>query len=131
MFYKMLSQLLKNWAVKYQILQSAGPIELVKCTLIKYLGWNVKALFFGLQEFGIIPFYQNRKNLKRNVKVKLDLTKKRYSIFAEATKLVKNNEVIDFVMVDINYSFKVIFRHKSFFSNCDNFLVILNKEGIN
>ena len=37
-FCKMLNQLLKNPAVKYQTLQWTGPIELVKYTLIKHLG---------------------------------------------------------------------------------------------
>ena len=37
-------------------------------------------------------FYHSSKNLKRNVKVKLDLTKKRYSIFTKAMQLVKNSE---------------------------------------
>ena len=42
-----------NPAAKYQTLQSKGPIELVKHTLIKHLGWNVKALLFGLRLFRI------------------------------------------------------------------------------
>ena len=63
--------------------------------------------------------YQNRKNLKcnvkvkakvKNVKVKLDLTKKRYSIFIEAMELLKNNEVVEFVIADINCRLKVVFK---------------------
>ena len=46
-------------------------------------------------------FHHKRKNLKRNAKVKLDVTKKSYSIFAKAVQLVKNNEVVKFVMADI------------------------------
>ena len=52
--FQMLNRLLKNPAVKYLTLQSmTGPIELVKDTLIKRLGWNVKAFLFGLQPSGI------------------------------------------------------------------------------
>ena len=47
-------------------------------------------------------FYRYRKNLKSNVKVKLNLTKKRYSIFSEAMQLVNNNEAVKLVMADIN-----------------------------
>lgn len=63
--------------------------------------------------------YHNRKNLKcnvkvkakvKNVKVKLDLTKKRYSIFIEAMELLKNNEVVQFVIADINCRLKVVFK---------------------
>ena len=65
-------------------------------------------------------FYHSRKNLKRNVKVKLDLTKKRYSIFTEAMQLVKNNEVVKFVMADSNCCLKVAFKDGNSF-----FLVIV------
>ena len=63
--------------------------------------------------------YHNRKNLKcnvkakakvKNVKVKLDLTKKLYSIFIEAMELLKNNEVVEFVIADINCRLKVVFK---------------------
>ena len=55
-------------------------------------------------------FYHIRKNLKRNLKVKLDLTKKRYSTFTEAMQLVKNNKAVKFVMAGINYRLKVVFK---------------------
>ena len=54
--------------------------------------------------------YHSRTNLKRNVKVKLDLTKKRYSIITEVIQLVKNNKVVKFVMADINCRLKVVFK---------------------
>ena len=76
-------------------------------------------------------FYHSRKNLKHNVKIKLDLTKKRYLIFTEAMQLVKNNEAVKFVMADINCRFKVVFKDgKSFFSDCGNLRDILNKKGV-
>ena len=55
-------------------------------------------------------FYHSRKNLKRNVKVKLDLTKKRYWIITEVIQLVKNNKVVKFVMADISCHLKVVFK---------------------
>ena len=75
-------------------------------------------------------FYHGRKNLKHKVKVKLDLTKKRYSIFSDALKLSKNFENVNFVMVDINCRLKVVFKNGSsrFFSDCDNLLEILNMD---
>ena len=56
-------------------------------------------------------FYHSRKNLKRNVKVKLDLTKKHYSIFTEAMQFVQSNKSVKLVMVDINYRLKVVFNN--------------------
>ena len=75
-------------------------------------------------------FYHGRKNLKHTVKVKLDLTKKRYSIFSDAIKLSKNFENVNFVMVDINCRLKVVFKNGSskFFSDCDNLREILNMD---
>ena len=55
-------------------------------------------------------FYHIRKNLKRNLKVKLDLTKKRYSTFTEAMQLVKNNKAVKFIMAGINHRLKVVFK---------------------
>ena len=55
-------------------------------------------------------FYRNRNKLKRNVKVKLDLTKTRYKIFTDALESVKQCEVVNFVMVDINCRLKVVFK---------------------
>ena len=45
--------ILENPAVKYQTLQSTGPNELAKHTLIKHLGWNLKALLSCLRPFDI------------------------------------------------------------------------------
>ena len=65
-------------------------------------------------------FYHSRKNLKCNVKVKLDLTKKRYLFFTEPMQLVKNNEAVKFVMADITCRLKVVFK------DCNSlFLVIV------
>ena len=65
------------------------------------------------------------------MKLKLDLAKNLYPIIMEAMKLVNNNEVLNFVMADINCCLKVVFKDgKYFFSDCDNVRDILNKEGI-
>ena len=56
-------------------------------------------------------FYHSTKNLKLNVKVKLDLTKKRDSVFTEAMQLVKNNNAVKFVMANINCRLKVVFKY--------------------
>ena len=45
-------------------------------------------------------YYRNRNKLK-NAKVWLDLTKKRYKIFTDATDFVKENKNVNSVMVDI------------------------------
>ena len=76
-------------------------------------------------------FYHSRKNLKPNVKVKLDLTKK-HLIFTEGMQLVRNNEDVKFVMADINCCLKVVFKdgNSLFFSDCDNLRDILNKKRI-
>ena len=76
--------------------------------------------------------YHSRKNLKHNVKVKLDFTKKRYLIFTEATQPVKKNEAIKFVMTYINSRLKVIFKdgNSPFLIDRDNLRDILNKEII-
>ena len=59
-------------------------------------------------------FYHSRNNLKRNVKVKLDLTKKHYSTFTEAMQLVKSNEAVKFVKT-VNCPLKVVFKDSNIF----------------
>ena len=55
-------------------------------------------------------FYHKRKNLNCSLKVKLNLTKTRYSSFTEAMQLVKNNKFAKFVIADINFCLKVAFK---------------------
>ena len=66
------------------------------------------------------------------MKVKLDLTKKRYLIFTEAMQLVKDRKAVKFVMADINCCLKLVFKDSNslLFSDCDNLGDILNKKGI-
>ena len=56
-------------------------------------------------------FYRSRSKLKNNVKVKLDLTKNRYTIFTKAIETAKPSNVVDYVMVDINCRLKVVFKN--------------------
>ena len=65
-------------------------------------------------------FCHKRKNLKCKVKVKLDFTKKCYSIFTEGMKTVKNSRVVQCVMADINCCLKVVFKYGNI-----HFLVIM------
>ena len=62
--------------------------------------------------------YRNRNKLK-NAKVQLDLTKKQYKIFTDATDFVKAYKNVGYVMIDITYRLKVFFRNgcSSFFDN--------------
>ena len=72
-------------------------------------------------------FYHNRENLNRNVKIKLDVTKKHFLISIEVMTFFKNNEVVNFVMVDINGGLKVVFKFLFDFVDLRD---IFNKEGI-
>ena len=56
-------------------------------------------------------FYWSRSKLKNNVKVKLDLTKSRYTIFTKAIETANQSNVVDYVMVDINCRLKVVFKN--------------------
>jgi len=47
-------------------------------------------------------FYRNRAKVKDNIKVRLDLTKRRLSILNEAKEFAKSVSSIDFVFCDIN-----------------------------
>ena len=55
-------------------------------------------------------FYWSRIKLENNVKVKLDFTKSRYTVFTKAIETVKLSIVVDYVMVDINCWLKVVFK---------------------
>ena len=66
------------------------------------------------------------------MKVRLDLTKKRYRIFTDAIDFVKAYKNVDYVMVDINCQLKVFFKNgrSNFFdiSDLKNLLVEENTE---
>ena len=60
--------------------------------------------------------------------MKLDLTRKRYTILSDARVLVENNDNVDFVYSDINCRLKVRFKNKSefFFSDIKNLEDLVN-----
>ena len=54
-------------------------------------------------------FYRNRKRLK-DVRTKLDFSKRRYGILKDATDLAKEHTDLDCVYADIDYHIKVVFK---------------------
>ena len=56
--------------------------------------------------------------MKRNVKVKLDLNKKRYSIFTNEIQLVQNTEAVQFGKVESVFITKNIFLLPLHFRYC-------------
>ena len=53
-------------------------------------------------------FYRNRNKLK-GVRIKLDLTKKRYNVLSGARSTANENQDINYVFADINCRLKVVF----------------------
>ena len=77
-------------------------------------------------------FYRNRSKLKNNAKVKLDLTRKRYTTFTRALESVEKVSIMNYVMVDINSRLKVIFKsgQSKFFIDDDNLNEAIEHERI-
>ena len=69
-------------------------------------------------------FYRDRKRLK-DVRIKLDLAKRRYSILKDAIDLAKEHPDLDYVFMDVNCRLKGIVRsfhqknRKFFFRDCN------------
>ena len=65
------------------------------------------------------------------MKVRLDLTKKRYKIFTDAIDFVKAYKNVDYVMVDINCRLKMFFKngHSSFFDNVSDLKNVIVEEN--
>ena len=55
-------------------------------------------------------FYRNRNKLK-GVRIKLDLTKKRYNVLRSARSSANENQDINYVFADINCRLKVAFKN--------------------
>ena len=72
-------------------------------------------------------FYNNRRKLKNNVSVKIDLTKSRYQELVNAMKLVEEFDDVKYVFADINCRLKVVMEDGSsrFFRNCEELSEIL------
>ena len=78
-------------------------------------------------------FHRSWANLKNNVKLKLDLTKNRHTIFTIAIETIKSYDNVNYVMVEMNCQLKVVFKAGSdkLFTENMNFKEILEKQGIN
>ena len=66
-------------------------------------------------------FFKNRKKLQGTVRIKLDLTKRRYSCLKDARNYVEKNPLVSFVYSDINCRLKIRFSNdkESFFDSLD------------
>ena len=56
-------------------------------------------------------FYRKRASLK-NVRVKIDLTKRRYKVLKKAVTLVNGKNDVDYIFVDVSCQPKVVFKDK-------------------
>ena len=74
-------------------------------------------------------FYRNRKRLK-DVRIKLDLTIRRYKILKDAIDLAKEHPYFNYVYVDVNCRLKVVFKDGSsnFFNDIDDLKSIINNR---
>ena len=74
-------------------------------------------------------FYQIRKRLK-DVRIKLDLTKRRYKILKDAIDLAKEHPDLNYFYADVNCRLKVVFKDGSsyFFSDIDDLKSIINNR---
>ena len=76
--------------------------------------------------------YRVEKKMKPGVRVKLDLTKSRYTLLIDANKVVKQNPDIKFCYADINCRLKLKWVNESidnkFFSNMDELQEILGND---
>ena len=71
-----------------------------------------------------ILVYRERKKIRNNVKIRLDLTKERHALLLEANNLFKCNNDVKFSFVDINCRLKIKWedelRPDSFFSSLED-----------
>ena len=75
-------------------------------------------------------FYRNRKRLK-DVRIKLDLTKRRYRISKDAIVLAKKHPDLDYIFADVNCCLKVVFEDgtSDFFNDIDNLKSMINNRS--
>ena len=76
--------------------------------------------------------YRAKKKMKPGVRVKLDLTKTRYTLLIDANKVLKQNPVINFCYPDTNCRLKIKWVGESiddeFFSSMDELQEILGNH---
>ena len=74
-------------------------------------------------------FYRKRASLK-NIRVQIDLTKRRYEVLKKAITLVNGNNDVDYEFTDVNCRLKVVFKDKrsSFFNDIDDLKKLLDDK---
>ena len=75
-------------------------------------------------------FCRNRKHLK-DVRIKLNLTIRKYGILKDAIDLVKEHPDLDYVFADANCRLKVDFKDGTcnFFNDIDDLKAMLNNRS--
>ena len=76
-----------------------------------------------------ILLFRARRKLKNGVKLRVDLSKKRFRLLLGAQKYVENVVEVQFVYADVNYNLKVKFcnNEESFFTSMQELEDILDK----
>ena len=76
-----------------------------------------------------ILLFRARRKLKNGVKLRVDLSKKRFKLLLDAQKHVENVVEVQFVYADVNYNLKVKFcnNEESFFTFVQELEDILDK----
>ena len=89
--------------------------EKCRTTMVRFVSFKHQTLF-----------YRKRASSK-NVRVKIDLTKRRYEVLKKAINLVNGNNDVDYVFTDVNCRLKVVFKDKrsSFFNDIDDLKKLL------
>ena len=68
--------------------------------------------------------YRSKKKMSQNVRIKLDLTKKRYSVLSDANDYVKDVSMIKFCYADVNCRLKIKWsdenKEDTFFKSIDD-----------
>ena len=76
--------------------------------------------------------YRTKKKMKPGIRVKLDLTKSRYTLLTDVNQVVKDNPDFKFCYVDINCRLKIKWADESiddkFFSSMDEYQEILGNH---
>ena len=90
--------------------------------------------------FSILKSYRNKKKCCsilvrfmsfRHVRIKLDLTKRRYRILKDSIDLAKEHPDLDYVFADVNRRLNVVFKDgtSNFFNDIDNLKSMINNRS--
>ena len=71
-------------------------------------------------------FYRKRASLK-NIRIKIDLTKRRYEVLKRAIILANGNNDVDYAFTGVNGRLKVVYKNKrsSFLNDIDDLKKLL------